>query len=251
MEYNNRHNRERLRILQAYQARSASEPDRSSFFGHESAAHVLRLQERYRVTLKLLTQNNLASLHNKQILDVGCGTGVQLLEYLQWDAQPELLSGIDMRKVCVEQCRKVLPDVEIRRGCATELPWPNQYFDIVSQQTVFSSILSDAMRTDVAQEMMRVLKPDGIILWYDNLRVNPNNRNVRAVSQQELGKLFPGFRYQKRFITFLPHIARRIPVAALEYCHPFLSSFPGCRTHLLVLMKRSETIPPSVIIYNI
>lgn len=40
-------------------------------------------------------------------------------------------------------------------------------FDLVLQSTVFISILNHEMRQQVASEMMRIMKPDGITTWYD------------------------------------------------------------------------------------
>jgi phospholipid N-methyltransferase len=43
----------------------------------------------------------------------------------------------------------------------------NQTFDIVFQSTVFTSILSNEDRINLATKMWEMLKPGGIILWYD------------------------------------------------------------------------------------
>ena len=88
--------RERRRILAAYERRR--ERGGPAFFGHEDPAHVLRLHQRYRETLRLLRTASIcvdgdpASL---RALDVGCGDGTGLLELLQWGFAAPDLAGID------------------------------------------------------------------------------------------------------------------------------------------------------------
>jgi len=229
---------ERQRIRAAYLRRRERGLDRGEYLGHEDAAHVLRLQDRYRHTLAALAHHGVTHLAGKEILDVGCGVGVQLLEYLQWGADPHRLYGIDLRREAIELAQTRLPAAVLRIGCATDLPWQNDSFDLVSQQTVFSSILDRDMRTQVAREMTRVLAPRGLILWYDAVRANPRNPDVRPVGRRELGRLFPDFEVVGRRLTFLPHVARRIPAGLLGLGYSVLSKVPGGRCHLLALLQR-------------
>ncbi|MDI6792500.1 MAG: hypothetical protein QME81_06490 [bacterium] len=46
------------------------------------------------------------------------------------------------------------------------------------------------MRQRIASEMLRVLKPDGI-LWYDFHMDNPKNTDVKGVKKKEVKQLFP------------------------------------------------------------
>ena len=54
----------------------------------------------------------------------------------------------------------VLVDVEI--APPTQLPLPDGSFDLVTQFTVFSSILDARVQAAVASEMLRVTRPGGI-----------------------------------------------------------------------------------------
>ena len=61
----------------------------------------------------------------------------------------------------------------------------------VSHFTVFSSILNDSVRKQIAAEMLRVAKPGGGVLWFD-LRVNnPRNPNVRGVTAARFANCSP------------------------------------------------------------
>ena len=222
--------------------RSDGTTSKSEYFGHEDAAHVLRLHQRYRATLRLLSRICHSDFSNARVLDVGCGDGTMLCEYMQWGVEPDRLAGIDLRGDQIETARARAPRADLVCGCGSELPWPDDHFDIVSAYTVFSSILDDAMRTSVAAQMIRVLKPGGIILWYDTLRENPGNPDVRSVPIEEIQSLFGGLRINLHKITFLPHIARRWPAVVLELAYNLLAALPGCRSHALIAMIKEKVV---------
>src|SRR5262249_10069322 len=67
------------------------------------------------------------------------------------------LSGIDLNPDCVETCARSFPGAEVQVGDATSLPWGNGNFDIVSQGTMFTSLLDPEVKQAIAQEMLRVL----------------------------------------------------------------------------------------------
>jgi len=54
-------------------------------------------------------------------------------------------------------------NIDFRCGNAEELPYEDESFDIVMQFTVFTSILDNEMKIRIAKEMLRVLKPKGIL----------------------------------------------------------------------------------------
>ncbi len=220
--------------------RSEATTSRTAYFGHENAAHVLRLHQRYRATLRLLSRIGRADFANAKALDLGCGDGTMLCEYMQWGVEPDRLAGIDLRADRIETARARAPRADLVCGCASALPWPDDHFDIVSAYTVFSSILDDAMRREVAAQMIRVLKPDGVILWYDTLRENPHNASVRPVSIDEIRSLFEGLRINLCKLTFLSHVARRWPEVVLELAYSLLAVLPGCRSHVLVALTKKQ-----------
>jgi len=228
---------ERRRILEAYARRERAGLD-GGYFGLESEAHALRLEERYRATRRLLVRAGFRDLARLAILDVGCGDGAMLLELVQWGADPERLAGIDLRPEIVERARRRLPAADLRAGCGSELSWPPGSFDLVMQQTAMSSILDPGLRKQVAEAMTDALAPQGAVLWYDTFRANPHNPDVYEIREAELGELFPGFEIHRKTITFLPHVARRLPPRLLELVYPLLASIPGLRSHHLVLLER-------------
>lgn len=227
---------EHQRILEAYQVRQARAQAKAGFFEYEDLAHVCRIHERYRETLRLLQAAGYDPLSDLYILDVGCGDGNMLRQFLQWGAAPERLAGIELRPEPVQRARHLNPNLDVRCGSATDLPWPETSFDLVCQHTVFTSILDSAMKQQIAAEMSRVLRPRGAVLWYDFMYSNPRNPDVRGVKADEIRSLFPGFGIHLRRITLAPPIARRLPESLLPVFYPLLASIPLLRTHYLGLL---------------
>ncbi len=125
-------------------------------------------------------------------------------------------------------------------GSAAKLDFPDGAFDCVLQSTVFTSILDDAVRQQIAREMLRVLRPDGLILWYDFHVNNPWNPDVRRVSRREIRRLFPGCRVELRSVSLAPPLSRRIAPYSWLLCH-LLSAIPFLCTHYLGFITREQT----------
>ena len=135
------------------------------------------------------TSEDLAS---KTILEVGCGTGQWLRDFIKWGARPENITGIDLLADRVSKARRLCPpSVRIECASAAELPFADGTFDLVLQSTVFTSILAPDLKRRVAAEMMRVVKPEGFILWYDYHVNNPWNSDVRGVKRREIAQSIP------------------------------------------------------------
>lgn len=98
------------------------------------------------------------------VLDVGCGTGLQLAGYQQARCQ---VSGIDASPAMLTVARRRLGDnASLQLGDATRLPYPDQAFDLVVASTVLHE-MSPAARAATLGEIRRVLRPDGRILLTD------------------------------------------------------------------------------------
>lgn len=230
---------EHKRILTAYIKMDQDFQRKAHYFSYTDRYHIIRLHDRYWTTLRMLDQHGIHSLENLRILDVGCGDGAQLRQFVQWGAKPENLFGVDLRPEVVETARSLHPNIEVRCQSAVTLPWPEASFDLVCQHTVFSSILDDAMKSQVARDMVRLAKPGGAILWYDFMYNNPANPNVRGVGAREIQALFPGLTIHLQRITLAPPIARRIPAALLPALYPLLAGLPFLRSHYLGLLTRA------------
>ena len=76
----------------------------------------------------------------------------------QWGAVAANLYGIDLIAGRIAYARERLPGADLRWGDARHLPWRDGSFDLVTQFTVFSSILDTQVQAEVAAEMLRVLR---------------------------------------------------------------------------------------------
>ena len=56
------------------------------------------------------------------------------------------------------------PNTIVFEGNAIEIDFDKK-FDVIFQSTVFTSILSQADREKLAEKMLNLLNPNGIILW--------------------------------------------------------------------------------------
>ena len=179
-------------------------------YSHFNEAALLHVHSLERNLLTLLKQHNLSNLANVKILDVGCGNGAHLRRFLEYGALPTNLYGIDLMTQRIEVAQRLHPSINWYAGSAHQLPYSEASFDLVVSLVMFSSILSKQLRQKIADEIWRVRKPGGCILFYDFAYSNPNNPAVRGISRKEIQQLFkrPRARFDFRRVTLAPPIAR-------------------------------------------
>ena len=191
------------------------------------------LQERQRALLALFARLGWDDLSRRQLLEVGCGGGANLLELLRFGFAPELLSGVELLPERHAQARRSLPAATVvHLGDALLLDLPPASQDAVFVSTVFSSLLDDAFQQRLADVMWGWVKPGGGVLWYDFTVNNPRNPDVRGVPLQRVRELFPRGDLQAKRVTLAPPIAR-----AVTRVHPsfytLVNALPSLRTHVL------------------
>ncbi|MBP8145410.1 MAG: class I SAM-dependent methyltransferase [Inhella sp.] len=197
-----------------------------------------RVQERQRATAALLARAGLADVATLDILELGCGHGDNLLEWLQFGATPSRLSGNELLPERLAAARARLPvEVPLLAGDATQLALPPASFDIVQQYTVFSSLLDDAFQQRLADAMWRWVRPGGGVLWYDFTVDNPRNRDVRGVPLQRVRALFPQATVHARRVTLAPPLARAL-CRVQPALYGVFNALPPLRTHLLAWLGK-------------
>ncbi|MFO7661681.1 MAG: class I SAM-dependent methyltransferase [Chloroflexota bacterium] len=199
---------EKARIRRTYADRETKLAGGDSY-SLANPAYLFTIQQRQRAILSALQREGLWPLAGKRILELGCGTGGVLLELLAFGGTPALLHGTDLLAERVTLARARLPHLPLNCAHGGRLPYPDRSFDLVLQFTVFSSILDQPVCYTVSQEIVRVLKPDGLILWYD-FWINPFNKQTRGVRPHEIRDYFPGSRLNFERITLAPPLARRL-----------------------------------------
>jgi len=229
-------NKEEERIQKVYERRYNLKRVKEiyTFF---NPASLFTFYQREKKLLNLLKKYGFNHLEDKKILDIGCGNGGVLRDFIKYGAIPENLYGVDLLPDRIERAKKLSPHINFYLGSATELPFENEFFDIVMQFTVFTSILDYSMKQKIAQEMLRVLKPDGIIIWYDYWISKPTNPDVKGVGKQEIKKLFPNCKFEFHRITLAPPIARLLVPISWMLCE-LLEKIRIFNTHYLAIIKK-------------
>lgn len=198
-------------------------------------ANLYLFQRRERELLRLLSRNGLRDLSRARVIDVGCGSGGVLLDFARYGAAPSLMAGVDLLPERIDAARERLPAADLRCGDATSLPFDGASFDIALQFTLLSSVLDDAARRAIASETLRVLRPGGVVVWYD-FTWNPGNRDTRGVGLAELRRLYAGCRIDAMRTTLAPPIARPLARRSFTLCRA-LESMPFLRSHLLAVVQ--------------
>ena len=229
------HDLDRLRAEYADRERRLAGSDIYSPF---NTAHLFMTQQRQRVTLKTLRRFGFYPLDQRRILEVGCGRGGVLLEYLSHGATPARIHGIDLLEDRVVEAHARMPSLSLSCANGQHLPYPAGVFDLVLQYTAFSSLLDDGVKANVAREMLRVLRPDGAIVWYDYW-LNPTNPQARGIRPAEIRRLFPGCAYHFQRITLAPPITRRLVRLSWLLCY-VLEKSVLLNTHYLAVIRKSS-----------
>lgn len=228
---------EETRIKTVYAQRQGA--SRYSWFNQ---GHLFHIQELERDILSALRARDLTQLQDKKILEIGCGQGLWIREFIQWGAQPENMTGIDVIPERVSQGKRLCPQgVRISCGNAAKLSFDSASFDLILQFTVFSSILDMSVKERIAGEMLRVLKDGGVILWYDLCVNNPQNPNVKGLRKPEIVHLFPGCRVDFRRVSLAPPLARFLAPYSWLACHA-LAQVRVFNTHYLAVLSKNSLL---------
>jgi len=223
---------DRLRLEYADRSRRLAGRDLYSPF---NPAALFALQQRQRQTLRLLRQIGLTDLQELKILEIGCGAGGVLVEYLYYGARPAHLHGLDLLPDRLQEARRRLPASPLICADGQRLPYPAASFDLALQYTAFSSLLDAALKQHIAQELLRVLRPGGWVVWYD-FWLNPTNPQARGIRPREIRSLFPNCKVLLKKVTLAPPIARSATPISWILCL-FLEKLGVFNTHYLAAIQ--------------
>ena len=135
-----------------------------------------------------------------RVLDVGCGTGDQVFHYEQKGA---IATGVDQNPNMIELAernrkRRGFKHSTFRVASATELPFPDGYFDCASISLALHEMERDE-RNRAVSEMKRVVKKKGTLIFIDFKVPLPKNsiayliRAVEFIAGRDNHKCFTDY----------------------------------------------------------
>jgi ubiquinone/menaquinone biosynthesis C-methylase UbiE len=226
--------REEARIKAAYQS-TTKPPGYYSWF---HPGNLLLNQERETLILRRLRQHGHDPLSGRRLLEIGCGSGYWLREFIKWGMSPADVTGIDLRSEELSVAARLCPQgVTLQCTNGSMLSFQDESFDIVLQSLVFTSVLDETMRHRMSQEMLRVVKKSGLIIWYDFYVDNPWNPNVRGVRKAEIKRLFPNCHIELERVSLVLPLAKLLAPWSWMTCH-FLSRLRFLNTHYLGMIQK-------------
>ena len=169
--------KDEIAAIRSHTASYASDPEfRAHWFGLTRRSVNFRAQQiRAFGTLVGSVSQTLAGW---RILDVGCGSGFWLRTFLEFDALPKDLVGIDVSDARIGAAHAKNPLITLLHTDGITIPFAAASFNLVTQFVAFSTMRSDALRSRVVSEISRVLKPGGIVFWWDRYAVAPTDADT-------------------------------------------------------------------------
>jgi ribosomal protein S18 acetylase RimI-like enzyme/ubiquinone/menaquinone biosynthesis C-methylase UbiE len=196
------------------------------------------VQERERAFLRWLGYSHVDPA-NAKVLEIGCGSGLNLLDLIRFGFDPRNLTANDLMEGRLGETRRRLPSqVTCIAGDAAAIDLPPESFDIVMQYTVFTSLLDEAFQHSLASRMWNLLKPGGGVLWYDFCFDNPSNPDVKGVPLARIRELFPHAKIRFARVTLAPPLARFCVRLHPAFYTALNTLFPFLRTHILCWIEK-------------
>jgi len=185
----------------------------------------------------LLSNTVGSDLSSVQVLDVGCGTGGFLRQMIDWGATPANLVGTELQQDRLDLAApRTASGVRWHCGALTALPGASA--DLIAANTVFSSILDQEVRQQLAADMWRVLRPGGWSLVFDFRYNNPKNPHVRRVTRSELDSFWPGEHQQYRTLLLAPPISRALAGLPALVTETLATVAPPLRSHFIYMVQK-------------
>ena len=174
--------------------------DKAAVLGHPS--YVWRFGQQRRLAL----MDQYVSLHQKRILDVGCGIGTYVEKLGQFSDQ---VYGVDIDQQRVREGGKKLPN--LLAAAAQALPFGSGCFDVLLLHEVLEHVQDDRQ---VVQEAYRVLRPGGRMIIFAPNRLYPfETHGIYWRGRYRFGN-FPLVNYLPRRLRerLCPHVRAYTPM---------------------------------------
>ena len=114
-----------------------------------------------------------------KILDVGCGYGRTLNELHKWSFKN--LFGVDFSQGMINRGKKVYPHLDMKKSKG-KLPFDDEAFDAVLLLAVLTCVVEDEDQKKLIDEILRVLKANGIF-YINDYMINEDKRNIKRYNK--------------------------------------------------------------------
>lgn len=207
-------------------------------YARTNSSQLYLIHERECALVSLLRSAGIHTFAGQRVLDVGCGSGATLRQFLEYGADPAGLTGVDLLPGKLTEAQRLAPHMKLICATASELPFADATFDILVQFLLFTSILNPTVKQGIATEIERVLVPGGYLIWYDFAFNNPRNPDVKGIRRSEIGRLFPRFVTVARRVTVAPPLGRLLAHFGPAPYHLVAQLRFTCTHHLCLLRKK-------------
>lgn len=116
-------------------------------------------EETYGVSRTTMNEEFLKGLKFEKVLEVGCNVGDQL-RFLQKQGHGNLY-GIEIQEDAVEESRRLTKNINIINGSAFDIPFKNNYFDLVFT----SGVLIHINPNDIEEALAEIYRVSKKYIW--------------------------------------------------------------------------------------
>jgi SAM-dependent methyltransferase len=193
-------------------------------------------------------------LGGKKIIEAGCGYGEKTRLLIELGAEAGNISAFDADvEVLIElgaeagNISAFDADVEVLRVAGhtikgpvftltdgTTLPYPNDTFDVAVLFLYMSVLEPASIRPRAANEITRVLRPDGYIIWYDTME--KGGGDLWGLEPKEIESLFHGYEPELRRFGLRYRWATRTVYKSFEAAR-LLARTRLAKSHVIGVLK--------------
>lgn len=199
--------------------------------------------------IDILNRNHIKLSNYSNILDLGCGTGTWLRFISEIRGYTEGLTGIDLSQERLKNARGINDNIKYIYGDICKLQFPDIFFDFITAFVSFMFLTNQEDLNKAVSEVARILKKDGLFLFYDILGDKTLSKTTRGFRIGETKILFEekGLKLideqscfhnifgKKRFCT--AYLASKIPIEILLLLEKFPISKPN---NIFLLFKKLD-----------
>lgn len=222
-------------IIERYHRRQSK--DASALYNCLKPCNVVAFTEKYKKLCNILLQNFGLTFSTKNYLEIGCGTGSNLIQLLQLGVPPTNLTGNDIFEPSLKKAQETLPTkIQLQLGNFLDITYQENTYDCIILSTVLSSILDLKFQKEVIEKAYKLLTKNGIILLYDFIFNNPWNPDVKGINLKYIKSICPWSAYNFSKVTLCPPLARKL--CHFPYFLKLLTSIKLMNTHIIGFLRK-------------